>query len=687
MKKTLLKTLAAGAFVLLASTGAKAQLTTADLAGTWTFTCDFTLVDQDYEGIVIGDSDVKISGSSNLTITNFIVPEIQGDPISWYASFDEATNIIEFNRNYPSENSTLALANANADYPYGNPMYYPSWDVVDANTINVPDFTVVIPNHSNQSTEIVATVKNGLLKKVASEEIVGNINFAGKYYVNTYYQKPDPNDPLGTIGGTAEVEIVVVNGDKENEYYITKFGEYDVPDFSGVFTGVTSVIKATGDGNVLTIYPSYLTVGSTGVILGGDLKPGSTYNPDATITLSYSDGKWSATPCSTWFYDWATNPITYTYEYYWSPLSITSDVTPGGSTPSETPSFVGTFKVSGTKWVYPAEGSPTSEPGSFEFTINSDLEVVEFAGYNLTETEPFTTTIDGNILTFNPDMWDDLLLYEGDDYDISLGNENAYEFETEGVQLSYADGTWSFTGASIWSYSYDTFTSTLQYYWEISSVEKITEGEGDNGNDEGDEMDVFAGLYTVEGTFVDYTSGSPVPSDSEFILQISDEGQILQIAGFDLQEENQEFFGTLEDWGYTIFGTIENNDFIIPATSDSFLSFGNLVLGSAGAAYGEYENGEVVLSYEDGEYTLNSLSVWYHNYSDNTYELRYFWNVTKVTKNGESSDDESGAVEGIEIDSNEPVEFYNLQGVKVANPNKGIYILRQGKKAKKVVIK
>lgn len=44
-------------------------------------------------------------------------------------------------------------------------------------------------------------------------------------------------------------------------------------------------------------------------------------------------------------------------------------------------------------------------------------------------------------------------------------------------------------------------------------------------------------------------------------------------------------------------------------------------------------------------------------------------------------------VEDINADENEPVEFYNLQGVKVANPSNGIFIRRQGKEVKKVVVR
>ena len=46
-------------------------------------------------------------------------------------------------------------------------------------------------------------------------------------------------------------------------------------------------------------------------------------------------------------------------------------------------------------------------------------------------------------------------------------------------------------------------------------------------------------------------------------------------------------------------------------------------------------------------------------------------------------------IDGVSIDndSNAPVEYYNLQGVKVVNPSNGVYIKVQGKKASKVFVK
>ena len=43
-------------------------------------------------------------------------------------------------------------------------------------------------------------------------------------------------------------------------------------------------------------------------------------------------------------------------------------------------------------------------------------------------------------------------------------------------------------------------------------------------------------------------------------------------------------------------------------------------------------------------------------------------------------------VENVEIDNNAPAEYYNLQGVKVANPENGVFIKVQGGKATKVML-
>ena len=53
-----------------------------------------------------------------------------------------------------------------------------------------------------------------------------------------------------------------------------------------------------------------------------------------------------------------------------------------------------------------------------------------------------------------------------------------------------------------------------------------------------------------------------------------------------------------------------------------------------------------------------------------------------VTKTGDTT-----AIEAIEADTTAPVEYFNLQGIRVANPENGLYIRRQGGKAAKVLVK
>jgi hypothetical protein len=48
---------------------------------------------------------------------------------------------------------------------------------------------------------------------------------------------------------------------------------------------------------------------------------------------------------------------------------------------------------------------------------------------------------------------------------------------------------------------------------------------------------------------------------------------------------------------------------------------------------------------------------------------------------------EAAGVEGIAADSNAPVEYFNLQGIRVDNPENGLFIRRQGNSVSKVLVK
>lgn len=81
-----------------------------------------------------------------------------------------------------------------------------------------------------------------------------------------------------------------------------------------------------------------------------------------------------------------------------------------------------------------------------------------------------------------------------------------------------------------------------------------------------------------------------------------------------------------------------------------------------------------------------------------TYENIYLYGVSEfqftVTSGSESItfnvvfdyNEASSGIDGVELD-NAPAEYFNMQGVRVANPEKGFYIVRRGNKVSKEFVR
>ncbi len=65
-----------------------------------------------------------------------------------------------------------------------------------------------------------------------------------------------------------------------------------------------------------------------------------------------------------------------------------------------------------------------------------------------------------------------------------------------------------------------------------------------------------------------------------------------------------------------------------------------------------------------------------------TEEVAGTWEVKNIAVTGDKS-----GIAGIEAEANAPVEYFNLQGVRVANPENGLFIRRQGNTVTKVLVK
>lgn len=67
-------------------------------------------------------------------------------------------------------------------------------------------------------------------------------------------------------------------------------------------------------------------------------------------------------------------------------------------------------------------------------------------------------------------------------------------------------------------------------------------------------------------------------------------------------------------------------------------------------------------------------------------DFRFLCNLFQVFVDESILRGDSGIAD-IVADENAPVEYFNLQGIRVENPENGLYIRRQGNKVSKVIIR
>ena len=139
--------------------------------------------------------------------------------------------------------------------------------------------------------------------------------------------------------------------------------------------------------------------------------------------------------------------------------------------------------------------------------------------------------------------------------------------------------------------------------------------------------------------------------------------------------------------GFDWFKLYDKSYFIMPLTTDG-------TTNTRGSVFGIFdEEGTEVAVWSEGEKTglgaamgsfiavpNNDYSVYIYHFVPGTVAEKFTFAVTP-------SGVENIEAEIVEEEVDAPVEYYNLQGVKVANPSNGLYIKVQGKKSSKVYIK
>ena len=110
----------------------------------------------------------------------------------------------------------------------------------------------------------------------------------------------------------------------------------------------------------------------------------------------------------------------------------------------------------------------------------------------------------------------------------------------------------------------------------------------------------------------------------------------------------------------------------------------NVVVTVDGKEYANWSSGFTVL--KDTEISVSGIQVIVNGQVvEADTNGNYTFNASEAETKVVLCDDATG-IEEVGVDANAPVEYYNLQGVKVANPENGVFIKKQGNKATKVVL-
>ena len=690
MRKSLLKTFAAGAFLAFTSATASAEVSWDSLVGTYDFSSSMELLDLDYQGLIVGDCEVTITSSHAIF-------NLAGNPNSngQGLTLDAETGTLTINSPAFGDPNTsvLAFADAEGNNPYlseskeDNFLFKWVWQINNDGTISLPDFTIVEVKSFMENNAVVLAKFSGA-KLTPNDEVVepapSDTAFEGTYTVSgTYY------DYTGeSVTGSEKSFTLQIN----NKNQVVQIAGYDLSSLLASNAIVGTVTENT------FAFPSdetlWLELGPDYTVLGNGSYSGYETNG---IALTYTNGEWNLTDFSVWNYDWSkTGEEAFSRIGFWMGMTIvkTSGDVPVEPEPSAT-DFTGCYMI--TSDVYNYETKDYEWDSTCLLAINEENQVVKIAGYDLQSLidmgYAITGKVEGNEFTFES-AWGMYLTAGSTSLMLGNGDYSGVYGDT-GIILSEVNDGYNFTSFTVWSVDQSNYPDVVYSpvkAWMNINIEKLSDDPsyvpedkpGDEpGTDEPGEGLPYLGEYTVKGTKVSYTDGvAGDPEEVTFVMTIVEDEDgdygITTFAGYDVPEDSLGYPGI-----YAWEGDEENIVEFFASGNTIINEEGDLIVG--GASTSEYEEDFVDIVFTtDDEGTVTDFTVWKAEFDD-------WGDVVSATlvaswSNLTFSAGATGAVESI-LDSNAPVEYFNLQGVKVQNPSKGIYIIRQGKTSKKAVIR
>lgn len=456
----------------------------------------------------------------------------------------------------------------------------------------------------------------------------------------------------------------------------TSLFEYDQA--TGIITYKTFYARPTITGAYLYMNPSEGGYTGMSVTNGNPLK--FYVSPEGTISIPD--------------FDWITN----TAQPFIVAVAYSDiEVTPAEIIEPEV--FAGTYEIAGTTFDF--TGNELSmDYGVLKLVVNENNKITSILGYDISDELVNTTyvsagKVDGNKIVFPTGKTGLPLEYSETPLEGSAKNFTSMNYtfvsgpSTAGDEPSNADlvltknedGTYSLSSFTVWTQvqelvnpgdlNDETTTNiyTLLYKWEQGEVEYV-------------EPTNFDGAYTISGYFYNYApvdddiiavQANPTPQQGEFVLQINKKNQAVRFADFSMDETS------IKD-GENI-GIVEGNQLTWEAGFPEGMRYTNwdtlqyYYIGGPSTA--EFTPGETITftKVSDEEYSLSPFTVWERKVVNMTptYTLLQAWNTSVGT-----------GVENIVVEKFEPV-YYDLQGRKVNNPERGIYIMKVGNSVKKIL--
>lgn len=240
--------------------------------------------------------------------------------------------------------------------------------------------------------------------------------------------------------------------------------------------------------------------------------------------------------------------------------------------------------------------------------------------------------------------------------------DGAYTFEVKDLtqfKISLAMGSWDDFNAAAYTCTYTAD--------DMGKPVELVQGDGNIGTPwKGDYKVVVAGDCST----ITMTTTTPAPSGPTPIYMRGGMNEWLNGATDEVKAA----------WQFKQVG--ETNVYILECTIAMGTEF---KIADADWDKYNYSMGDTVFDGSD--------DMWNYNNSDNTVMGEDFTGIVTLTLGDVNTDpvnvkfsSEGAGVGNIAAD-NAPAEYFNLQGVRVANPENGLYIVRQGGKVSKQLVK